>query len=164
MSYSIQKGIKNQVLRKKSLLVKDFSNQMKKFEKVLIEKMKKNNGIGLAAPQIGKNITVICCLLDNKKSMVFYNPQILQISEDLDIQQEGCLSLPGVWGKVPRAQEIVLEFQDVKGKKSVLNFSGLNARIIQHEIDHLQGVLFVDKLVGEMEVDKDVSLEELQIN
>ena len=77
------------------------------------------------------------------------NPRILEVSDETAIAEEGCLSLPGEWGKVHRPKKVIVEFMTPKGQKTVMKFADFEAREIQHEIDHLDGVLFTDYLKEE---------------
>jgi len=108
--------------------------------------MLKADGLGLAAPQVNQPIRVIAVNLDGQ-AYIFINPHILHRSWRQDIMEEGCLSIPGTYGPVKRAKKIKLTYFDRQGHKQFSNYQGLTARVIQHEIDHLDGVLFIDKLV-----------------
>jgi len=114
------------------------------------ETMLASNGVGLAAPQIDLDARIIVCRFDagkkNEKIVAMINPEILMFSEDKAIDEEGCLSLPKIFGNVSRSKSIQVKFQNEKGKEQVLEFSGFNARIVQHEVDHLNGILFTDYL------------------
>ena len=114
------------------------------------ECMYQNNGIGLAAPQVGilKRLVVIDCS-DNKhlkKALKFINPEITKLSKNISEFEEGCLSLPSQYAKVIRASEITLKYKNIEGLICESKFSGLEATCIQHEIDHLDGRLFVDHI------------------
>ncbi|MDA7494826.1 peptide deformylase, partial [Candidatus Gracilibacteria bacterium] len=133
-------------------------NEIKKYEKLGNEMIKyikdpENGGVGLAAPQIGvnKRLIIVSLLRDRDdedfKTVMMINPEILEHSEITDKEEEGCLSVPGAKGKVERYLTIKLRYLDNKGKVKILRLQGLSARIVQHEIDHIDGVLFVDKLV-----------------
>lgn len=106
--------------------------------------MLKTDGVGLAAPQIGKNIRLAVI---NSKDGIFclINPKLTRRSWTSESAEEGCLSIPGVFGKVKRHKKISLTYYNQEGKKSKLTASGMMARVIQHEIDHLDGILFIDK-------------------
>jgi peptide deformylase len=145
MLLPIETGEKNPVLRKVSQEITEFK-PLKKLERHMKETMKKRNGIGLAAPQVGKNIQMLLAEDDTGKILTVCNPKILFQSRETIIDEEGCLSVPDVWGMVERPQEIELEFMDITGKKQRKKFSGFFARILLHEIDHLFGVLFIDKM------------------
>ena len=116
----------------------------------MLECMYKNNGIGLAAPQVGilKRLIVIDCSdsKDIKKPLRLINPEIVQLSKDSSEFEEGCLSLPSQFAKVRRPSEIILKYKTIEGLLCKKEFSGLEATCIQHEIDHLDGKLFVDHI------------------
>ncbi|HUT21892.1 MAG TPA: peptide deformylase [Candidatus Bipolaricaulota bacterium] len=110
------------------------------------ETMLKRDGVGLAAPQIGKNIQV--CLINTEDGvLVLINPKIIKRSFRKSIDEEGCLSIPGVFGKVKRHKQIKVKTLTLKGEPLEINAEGMFARVIQHEVDHLNGILFIDKMV-----------------
>ncbi|NOZ45005.1 MAG: peptide deformylase [bacterium] len=121
------------------------------FGKNLMRLMYKWDGVGLAAPQIGRNLRMIAVTQWKKnkiiKEMIMINPEILETSKETLIDEEACLSLPDIFGDVKRYQNIVVSYQDIKGNKQERKFTHMDARVIQHEIDHLNGILFIDKLV-----------------
>ena len=110
-------------------------------------------GVGLAATQIGIPLAIFCTRPKEKDTIrVFINPKILtqeptQANADKTNQLEGCLSIPGVWGTVNRSPNLTLVYQDEQGTKNEEQFSGFLATIIQHEMDHLQGVLFTKRVL-----------------
>ena len=108
--------------------------------------MIKKDGIGLAAPQvnIAKRVIIVN---SNNNAAVFINPKIIKKSFLKNKMEEGCLSIPGVYKKVKRYNSVTMQFQDLKAKKQKIKANKLLARILQHEIDHLDGVLFIDKIV-----------------
>jgi len=115
-----------------------------------IEKMKtlmsKANGIGLAAPQAGINSRFFMTDAPGDELRVFINPQIISASvKEVEIE-EGCLSVPGIYGYVTRPEKVVVEFLNIDGESIKLKASGMLARVIQHEFDHLKGILFTDYL------------------
>jgi peptide deformylase len=116
----------------------------------MLETMYDADGIGLAAVQIGVAKRVIVMDLDQKDGKrnprAFVNPTILWASEELATFEEGCLSVPDIWEDVQRPARIRAEYQDRDGKKQTLEADGLLADCLQHEMDHLQGVLFIDHL------------------
>lgn len=128
---------------------------MRDFCDVLQELSFAYDGVGLAAPQIGRSERIIFVTQRNTKPKkwellreeVMINPEIIGINKEMEIDEEGCLSLPGVKGNVARANKITVSYLNPQGKKMRLTAEGFNARVIQHEIDHLNGVLFIDKLV-----------------
>jgi len=111
--------------------------------------MKRANGVGLSANQIGLNERFFVAEApDSQGKQKFYavfNPNITKLSEEISTVEEGCLSVPETWGPTPRSYRITLEGQDIKGKKVKFKVWGLLARIFQHEVDHLDGHLFVDR-------------------
>ena len=116
----------------------------------MLECMYQNNGIGLAAPQVGilKRLVVIDCSdnKDKKKPLKLINPEIIKLSKNTSEFEEGCLSLPSQYAKVIRPSEITLKYKNIEGLICESKFSGLEATCIQHEIDHLDGKLFVDHI------------------
>ena len=134
----------NPILRKKSLNVANISD--KKIQELVLEMMETmimSNGVGLAAPQIGQNIRLLVAKYKDK-NLVVINPIITHKSILKEWDEEGCLSIPNKYGQVRRPKNITVEFFDVQGQKQILKAKGLLARIIQHEIDHLDGILFID--------------------
>ena len=116
----------------------------------MLECMYQNNGIGLAAPQVGilKRLVVIDCSdnKDEKKPLKLINPEIIKLSKNVSEFEEGCLSLPSQYARVTRPSEITLKYKNIKGLTCEREFIGLEATCIQHEIDHLDGKLFVDHI------------------
>ena len=133
------------ILRKKSEEVEEITEETKKLAQELKETMLANQGIGLAAPQVGvlKRIIVVQA---EKGPQIFINPKIIKKSRETLIEEEGCLSFPGLFLKIKRAKEVEVEALNENGEKIFLKAEGLPARIFQHEIDHLDGVLFIDRL------------------
>jgi peptide deformylase len=144
MILKIETGRDNPILRKKSEPVRDITKKTLKLVKDMQETMIARNGVGLAAPQIGVHERVILITLDGKKILPMINPKIIARSEETAVAEEGCLSLPGEWGKIRRPKEVTVEFMTPKGQKTVMKFKDFEAREIQHEVDHLDGILFTD--------------------
>lgn len=148
------------VLRKKSKSVVKIDKKIKELIKDLKDTLsvqKDPEGVGLAAPQIGKNLRVFVARYENFDRVVI-NPEIIKIEKGTNAKSkksskkeilEGCLSLPYYYGPLKRAQKITIKYLDEKGKSQTETFSGFNAQIIMHEIDHLEGVLFIDHLISE---------------
>jgi len=135
----------NPILRKKSVLVKDIkSGQLKQFCSDLAKTMIEKDGVGLAAPQVSKNIHIIA--VNTKDGPIcLINLKITKKSLTKEWGEEGCLSVPGVFGQVKRHKKINCIYCDQAGKEKKIEAQGLMARVIQHEIDHLDGILFIDK-------------------
>ncbi len=152
----IQKGENNAVLRTVSVPVTKFDKDLKKLVKNMKETMLAAEGLGLAAPQVGHILRVFVLILDfrgeNERIIEMVNPVILEHGDEVGVAEEGCLSLPGLYAKVERWNRVMVEFFDVSGVRQVLELFGLDAREVLHENDHLDGVLFVDR-VKELEED-----------
>ncbi len=137
-------------LKHKSSKVQLFDKELKNIVKDMYETLyASGNGIGLAAPQVNitKRIVVIDLKEDGKSvPMTFINPSIKVFSEDKFINQEGCLSVPEYYAEVERSKEVLVEWFDESGETHERKFSGLLSICIQHEIDHLDGILFIDHL------------------
>ncbi|KZL22002.1 Peptide deformylase [Pseudovibrio axinellae] len=143
-------------LREVCAPIEDFNEEIKKLADDMLETMYDAPGIGLAASQIAvlKRIVVLdVAERENeeddsvkKEPMVFINPVITWSSEEKSVYQEGCLSIPGVYEDVERPSEVRVSFLDIDGKQQEIEANGLLGTCIQHEIDHLNGVLFIDYL------------------
>jgi|TARA_B100000519_G_scaffold141224_1_gene122457 peptide deformylase len=122
----------------------------------MLRSMYAAKGIGLAAPQVGihKQLLVLDLDLETPTTppVVLINPEIISSSATVETYEEGCLSIPGVYLNVVRPSEIVLSFRDEMGRPRKMKADGLMARCIQHEMDHLEGVLFVDRVTDENEL------------
>ena len=139
----------NQDLRIKAKPVVTFDDELKTLTDDMFETMHTVNGIGLAATQIGvaKQVAVIDISPEKNEPLVIVNPaiQILDPSKTEDYD-EGCLSVPGFFEKISRPSDIKLAYQDLNGKKQEIKPEGLLAKVVQHELDHLNGRLFVDHI------------------
>ena len=110
--------------------------------------MRKANGVGLAAPQVGILQRVIVISPEGMRPTALINPKIVKADGE-QVGQEGCLSIPGLYGDVKRAAYVEVEATDRRGRELTYELEGMPARIVQHEIDHLDGVLFIDKVIAE---------------
>lgn len=158
MRLRIETGNENPVLRAVSPEIRpsDFRKYAPLAEEMVrYVKNPDNRCVGVAAPQVGTNVRLIAVSLlssyDDEfyRTVAMFNPVVLEKSEVLESDGEGCLSVPGMRGDVLRPKRIKLRYQDAKGTTFVREMEGLMARIVQHEIDHLDGVLFTDKTVGQ---------------
>ena len=138
------------ILRKKSETLEKVDDELRKLLNDMLETMYAAPGIGLAAVQVGvlKRIIVIDISKDKEKKnpLFLINPEILSRSKKTSIYEEGCLSLPGHFAEIERPAECQIKFIDYNGKEKELSTDGLLATCIQHEVDHLNGVLFIDYL------------------
>lgn len=136
-------GADNPLLRRKTKKVDRVTKEVKRLLRDMHATALGADGLGLAAPQVGSDLRVCIALLHGKLTPLI-DPAIVWKSAETDTQEEGCLSLPGVTVMVPRAVAITLRYADEKGAKQERRFSGWDARVAQHEVDHLDGVLIVD--------------------
>jgi peptide deformylase len=147
----ILKGKDNERLRKKSREVSDISKRIKTLIGDMKETLKREEGVGLAAPQVGVLRRVI--IVDFEDNMFeIINPVLTNI-KGTTIENEGCLSLLPINGYVERPESVTVTGLNVKGEKISMDLSEMPARIVCHEVDHLEGVLFVDKVIPEDELD-----------
>ena len=146
----------DEILRKKSREVEKVDEKIKELVKDMIETMYKNNGVGLAAPQVGilKRVVVID-LYDNNGPIVLINPEIIKEKGEQEVE-EGCLSFPNQFAKIIRPAEVTVKALDEDGKEIKIKAKELLAQAISHEVDHLEGILFVDKIIpGTLETVKE---------
>jgi peptide deformylase len=138
-------------LRRQTDVVADFDARLERLAATMLEVMRQEDGVGLAAPQIGvtSRIFVWRDPEHDDEEYVFVNPLIVSRSEACSIAGEGCLSVPGCTVEVERADEVVVTAQDLRGDAIELEATGIVARIMQHEIDHLDGRLMLDRATPE---------------
>ena len=137
------------ILKKNSEDVKNVDSDIVDLINEMFIIMKKSNGVGLAAPQIGINkniITIDISHTEQKMKIALINPKIELASADLVLYEEGCLSVPGIWAEVQRPSDIKVKAVDIKGNEIEFEADSFYARVLQHEIDHLRGVLFIDRI------------------
>jgi peptide deformylase len=150
-------------LKAVSKAVESFDAATRQLIDDMIESMYEADGIGLAAVQIGVPLRVIVMDLDQKDGKknprAFVNPRIIWRSDELVTFEEGCLSVPEIYEEVERAARIKAEFVDRDGKKQLLEADGLLSTCLQHEMDHLEGVLFIDHL---SKLKRSIALRKLQ--
>lgn len=132
------------VLRAENREVEVFDDKLVQFAQDMMETMYEKDGVGLAAPQVGKNIRLAVIAFENRE-YVLINPRIVESAGE-QVGEEGCLSVPGVYEKIKRADHVIVEAVDEKGNPIRLEAEGFLARAFAHEIDHLNGVLFIDHL------------------
>jgi len=136
----------NDILRQKAQPVEDpTSVEIKQLILDMIQTLRANNGLGLAAPQVGKSLRICVVEIENEL-FVLINPEIKKQSGDEIVCEEGCLSFPNKFLNIKRHKKIKVRATDLNGKKQIIRAKGLLARVIQHEMDHLDGVLIVDRV------------------
>ncbi|TKZ21133.1 peptide deformylase [Shimia litoralis] len=136
-------------LKKVCTAVPDLSDDLRALAKNMLATMYDAPGVGLAAPQVGvlERLIVLDCIKDgDPEPMVMFNPEVLSSSEDLNTYEEGCLSIPEQFAEVTRPAEVRVGWLDENGTPQEKDFDGLWATCVQHEIDHLNGKLFIDYL------------------
>lgn len=163
------------VLRQKAVRVETFDAEIRELAADMVETMYEADGVGLAAPQIGLSIRMLVADADHaeegRPARVFINPEILEKDGEWKFE-EGCLSIPGIRADVVRPERIVVRYQDVEGQEHTEEMHELWARVLQHEIDHLDGKLFIDylsqikktlirKVLRELEYEAQAYLEDL---
>jgi len=137
----------NPVLHSKAKKVKTIDGSIQKLIDDMIETMRDIDGVGLAAPQVGVPLQVVVYELpDDKKVTVLINPEIVKSSEETEMMDEGCLSLPGYRGEVKRLTSVTVKGRNRQGKMIRIKGEGLLAQVLQHEVDHVSGIVFVDHL------------------
>ncbi len=153
------------VLRRKAKKISHFDSYIERLVSDMFETMRAAPGVGLAAPQIGESIRVLVAEYEDQ-SVALVNPEIVKRSEEMLLGTEGCLSIPGVVGDdVPRHATVTVKARNPRGKEIRINAEGWFARILQHEIDHLDGVLFIDRIPKEKvrPVEEDEIVQEAEV-
>ena len=146
--------------------VTDFNDALRDTAKQMFEAMYRQNGVGLAAPQVGLDLALLVLnpTGDPKKpeeERAMVNPKIIS-KKGKEYGEEGCLSFPGIYGEVERSIKIVLEYQDLDGNPQELRADEFLARVIQHEFDHIEGVVFTDRMSSVEKLRIKKKLEDLE--
>ncbi len=155
--YPVQTWVDNEILRTESKKISDINNDLVDFANDLLELMYEYDWVWLAAPQIGKNIRMIATTTwkQGKKwpelasEEIMINPIITDKSDEMVKSEEACLSVPNIIWTVKRHKNITVEYKNIEGFKKKKKLKNYNSFIVQHEIDHLDWILFVDKLIDE---------------
>jgi peptide deformylase len=140
------------ILRRRMPDVEAFDDSLREEAEAMIEAMVRESGVGLAAPQVGleKRLLVALQMVDpddnDAEPIVMVNPEVLSRSKESWVFEEGCLSIPGIRGDVGRPEQIEVRYRDLDGTEHVIAAEGMYARVLQHEIDHIDGRLFIDYL------------------
>ncbi len=145
------RGRDNKILRTVSKPVAKIDRKLLKFIEDMKVTMDHEKGVGLAAPQVGENIRVVICKFnhDTPHELIIpmINPVITKKSEEMVLGEEGCLSLPGLYDAIARHESLTVKYLDTKGRENVLKLSEYNARVVQHEVDHIDAHLYIDHLM-----------------
>lgn len=151
--YPLVMGADNELLRRSAQPVVLIDKQIRALARDMVELMWLYDGVWLAAPQIGHSLRIFAYTQrDTSKKKralleegVMINPKLVHVVSETSVDKEGCLSLPGVQGEVARPISVTMSYMDLSGKQQIKKATGYNARILLHELDHLDGVLFIDK-------------------
>lgn len=137
-----------EVLRQRAEEISEIDDDLRKLIRDMFETMYDAEGIGLAGPQVGvgRRVIVVDVREEGSNPLALVNPRIVEVAQDTDKAEEGCLSIPGVAGVVERPTHVVVEALSERGDPLRIQADGLLGRCLQHEVDHLDGVLFVDRL------------------
>ena len=150
----------DEVLRQPARRIGKVNEQVRELARDMLRSMYTARGIGLAAPQVGVHKQLLVIDLDPENAstppLVLINPEIVSASASLDTYEEGCLSIPGVYLDVVRPSAVQVSYRDEMGRPRTMKADGLMARCIQHEMDHLTGVLFVDRVTDVGGLDKEL--------
>lgn len=133
------------VLKEKAEPVSEVNDEIRALADEMFRAMLLHNGAGLAGPQVGKKLRLFVAIADDEVRRVFINPHIIETSNELCDYEEGCLSIPGVYETIRRPMRVKVSAQNENGKHFTMEADGLLARIIQHEMDHLDGILFIER-------------------
>jgi peptide deformylase len=136
----------DEILRKKAEPVGEITDEIRELAREMFVTMQEEDGVGLAAPQVGRSIRLFVVKADDGVERTFINPQIIQTSQELCGYEEGCLSIPKTYEEVLRPERITIQARNEKGRRITLEADGFLARVIQHEYDHLDGILFIDRI------------------
>ncbi len=134
-----------EILREKAAPVEEINDEIRALAAEMFDAMLEADGVGLAGPQAGRKLRIFVALADDEVRRVFINPQIIATSPETSDYEEGCLSIPQVYESITRPAKVTVQAFDEYGKPFTLEADGLLARIIQHEYDHLEGILFIDR-------------------
>jgi peptide deformylase len=136
------------VLRQKAKKISRIDDSLRRLINNMIETMQSANGVGLAAPQVGKSLRIIVLQMPDEEPQIIINPEIIKRSGEQEVT-EGCLSVPGYYGEIKRSAKVTAKGKDRHGKAIRIKATGLMAEVLEHEIDHLNGVLYIDHIEHE---------------
>ena len=154
------------VLRRSAEKITTFDSELQKTASDMLNTMYTLKGVGLAAPQVGLGLSLLVLNptgdpSDTDEELVLVNPEVVS-RKHLEWDEEGCLSFPGIYAEVERHRDIVLRYQNLDGEDVEMKSTEFQARVIQHEMDHLQGILFVDRLTPADKIRLGAKLQEME--
>ncbi|MFT7670594.1 MAG: peptide deformylase [Planctomycetota bacterium] len=154
------------VLRKPAQAMETFDSDLKETVSAMFVRMRESTGVGLAAPQVGLNqrILVLNHTGEEGDDLALVNPKILKLSGPRTEYEEGCLSFPGIYGQVTRPDRVKISAQTVDGESFEAQYEGFQGRVIQHEMDHLEGVLLIDRISPADKLRNKLAFEDLVLD
>jgi len=161
----------NPILRKKGEPIEEITEEFRELVAGMVETMEKHNGIGLAAPQVHRSLRLFITQVPQENEngkfedgelRVYINPEILEVSDESSTLDEGCLSIPGLRGHVKRPVRARVRARDLDGNSFEVTVEGLEARCVLHENDHINGVLFIDRIRGKARKELEPKLKKLK--
>lgn len=154
------------VLRKKARPIEVFDEELRRLAQGMLARMRASKGVGLAAPQVGRRVRLLVWNTTGEagSDRILVNPQLVERSGPMTTYEEGCLSFPGIYAEVRRPDVCRVRFQDLDGGEHEERFCGFESRVVQHEYDHLEGVLLVDRMSPADKLRNKAALEELVEN
>jgi peptide deformylase len=141
------------VLRQKAKRVSSIDSSIERLINDMVETMKEANGVGLAAPQVGVSLRVVVLQMPGEEPMAIINPEIVKRGGEQEVT-EGCLSVPGHFGQIKRSASVIVKGQDGKGRAIRIKATDLMAEALEHEIDHLNGILYIDHIESQDKLHK----------
>jgi peptide deformylase len=136
------------VLRQKTKKISRIDGSLQRLIDDMVDTMQASNGVGLAAPQVGVSLRVIVLQMPEQEPITLINPETVKHAGEQEVT-EGCLSVPSYYGEIKRSAEVVVKGKDRRGKAIRIKATGLMAEALEHEIDHLNGILYIDHVEGE---------------
>ena len=148
MAIRAMRYLPDPVLRQKTKKVSTIDNSIQRLINDMVETMQQVNGVGLAAPQIGVSLRVVVLQMPGEEPVAIINPEIVKRSGEQEVT-EGCLSVPGYAGEIKRSASVTIKGRDQNGKEMRIKADGLLAQALEHELDHLNGILYIDHVESE---------------
>ena len=153
MAIRTMRHLPDPVLRQKAKRVSSIDSSIQRLIDDMVETMQQANGVGLAAPQVGVSLRVVVLQIPGEEPIVIINPKMVKRAGEREVT-EGCLSVPGYAGEIKRSISVTVKGQDRQGKAIRLKGTGLMAQALEHELDHLNGILYVDHIESQDKLHK----------
>ena len=149
----------DQVLRRVATPITEIDGDIAELANRMLATMAEAEGVGLAAPQVGRTVRMFTHALQDEAPMVLINPEIIEVRGEW-VYKEGCLSIPGLYYELVRPGEVHLRAWSLQGEELSIECDDLLARVLQHELDHLDGILMVDRLIGQARIEAEIELRQ----